>query len=135
MRAPASRSVAPVRVLDAFTTGNVSDANGLIDGHAVTRLTRLREEDAVPSLVIDFGQNLAGLVSITFAAGAYSTDGSGALPGLSLAFSETLQFLTDRSDFTRSDHLSDVSIQRLPHRRRRGTDCCRTKNSPTAPIS
>jgi hypothetical protein len=50
-----------------------------------------------PSITLDFGKVVVGYPRISFA-GA-----SGDNPGVRLAFSETLQYLSDRSDFTRSD--------------------------------
>ena len=50
-----------------------------------------------PSITLDFGKVVVGYPRISFA-GA-----SGNNPGVRLAFSETLQYLSDRSDFTRSD--------------------------------
>ncbi|WP_042405028.1 alpha-L-rhamnosidase-related protein [Streptacidiphilus carbonis] len=50
-----------------------------------------------PSITLDFGKVVVGYPRISFA-GA-----SGNSPGVRLAFSETLQYLSDRSDFTRSD--------------------------------
>jgi hypothetical protein len=50
-----------------------------------------------PSLVVDFGKVVVGYPKLAF-------DGaSTGNPGVRLAFSETQQYLTDRSDFTRSD--------------------------------
>ena len=51
-----------------------------------------------PSVTIDFGKNVVGYPHIDF---AWASSGN---PGVRLAFSETLQFLTDRSDFARSDN-------------------------------
>jgi alpha-L-rhamnosidase-like protein/F5/8 type C domain-containing protein len=51
-----------------------------------------------PSVVVDFGKVVVGYPRITFA-GASSNH-----PGVRLAFSESTQYLTDRSDFTRSDN-------------------------------
>jgi hypothetical protein len=53
--------------------------------------------DDVPSVTLDFGKVVSGYPRISFA-GA-----SGNNPGVRVAFSETLDYLTDRSDFTRSD--------------------------------
>jgi Bacterial alpha-L-rhamnosidase 6 hairpin glycosidase domain/Bacterial alpha-L-rhamnosidase C-terminal domain/F5/8 type C domain len=53
--------------------------------------------DEVPRVVVDFGKVVVGYPHIAF------TSASAGNPGVRLAFSETLQFLTDRSDFTRSD--------------------------------
>ena len=51
-----------------------------------------------PSVTIDFGINVVGYPRIAF---AYASDNN---PGVRLAFSETIQYLTDRSDFARSDN-------------------------------
>ncbi|WP_240922609.1 alpha-L-rhamnosidase C-terminal domain-containing protein [Oleiagrimonas sp. C23AA] len=51
-----------------------------------------------PSVVLDFGKVVVGYPRLHFAAG--STPGT----GLRLAFSETRQYLGERSDFTRSDN-------------------------------
>ncbi|MET9496213.1 alpha-L-rhamnosidase C-terminal domain-containing protein [Streptomyces sp. NPDC006552] len=68
---------------------------------AFTRINEVWPEavDAVepPSVTVDFGKVVVGFPRIRFAA---ASDNS---PGVRVAFSETLQFLTDRSDFTRSD--------------------------------
>ncbi|MFI7382732.1 alpha-L-rhamnosidase C-terminal domain-containing protein [Streptomyces sp. NPDC049813] len=68
---------------------------------AFTRVSEVWPEavDAVepPSVTVDFGKVVVGHPRIRFAA---ASDDS---PGVRVAFSETLQFLTDRSDFTRSD--------------------------------
>ncbi|MGW2449243.1 alpha-L-rhamnosidase-related protein [Streptomyces sp. NPDC001675] len=50
-----------------------------------------------PSVTLDFGKVVVGHCRIRF------SSASDNLPGVRLAFSETKQFLTDRSDFTRSD--------------------------------
>ncbi len=51
----------------------------------------------VPSVTVDFGKVVVGYPRIKF------TSASANSPGVRVAFSETRQFLTDRSDFTRSD--------------------------------
>jgi hypothetical protein len=51
-----------------------------------------------PSVVVDFGQDVVGYPRLKLA-GASAND-----PGLELAFSETQQYLTNTSDFTRSDN-------------------------------
>ncbi|MER5472009.1 alpha-L-rhamnosidase C-terminal domain-containing protein [Streptomyces sp. NPDC002685] len=51
----------------------------------------------VPSVTVDFGKVVVGFPRVRF------TSASDNSPGVRLAFSETKQFLTDRSDFTRSD--------------------------------
>ncbi|CAK7205733.1 hypothetical protein SEUCBS139899_008512 [Sporothrix eucalyptigena] len=106
VRAPAGKTVVPARILAQYTTGNVTNAGGLLGSgtdhdSGPTVLTRLASGDDIPTLVIDFGLNVAGLLSIDFA-GSYNT--TAGFPGITLAFSETIQYLTDRSDFTRSDN-------------------------------
>ncbi|HEV2370916.1 MAG TPA: alpha-L-rhamnosidase C-terminal domain-containing protein [Streptosporangiaceae bacterium] len=51
-----------------------------------------------PSVTVDFGKDVAGFPRLNLA-GASTNH-----PGLELAFSETTQYLTNRSDFTRSDN-------------------------------
>lgn len=112
VRAPSSKAVLPLRVLDQYTTGNVKNPDGLVAGNGLTVLTRQDQDDDIPTIVIDFGQNYAGLLSIEFeGAEAYESDDNSTdgLPGITLAFSETLEGLTDRSDFTRSDNAGGVS--------------------------
>jgi hypothetical protein len=60
-----------------------------------------------PSVTVDFGKVVVGYPRVRF------TSASDNRPGVRLAFSETRQFLTDRSDFTRNDQSDGTS---------RGTD-------------
>jgi hypothetical protein len=53
-----------------------------------------------PSVVVDFGQVVVGYLSISFARASNNN------PGLRLAFSETKEFLSDVSDYTRSYNVS-----------------------------
>ncbi|CZT12311.1 related to alpha-L-rhamnosidase A [Rhynchosporium agropyri] len=103
IRSPPNELVRPVRVLGNYTRGNVTNPDGLVTGKELTLLTRraTAQSDITPVIVVDFGQNIAGLLSINFG-GAYST--SRGLPGIRLAFSETLQFLSNVSDFSRSNN-------------------------------
>lgn len=65
--------------------------------------------ESIPSVTLDFGKDIVGFPTLDFA-GA-----SGGSPGIRVAFSETKQFLTDRSDFTRSDYSSGVGTdQHVP---------------------
>ncbi|MGH3166245.1 MAG: MGH1-like glycoside hydrolase domain-containing protein, partial [Trebonia sp.] len=65
-----------------------------------------------PSVVVDFGQDVVGYPRLTLdgASGGSASGGSasggtaGSDPGLELAFSETQEYLTSESDFTRSDN-------------------------------
>lgn len=109
VRSPSSRTVYPKRIVQGSVSGNVSNPPGLVDGTQPTVLTRWTTTDDVPSLVIDFGQNIAGYINIDFA-GSASLNTS--LPGLRLAFSETLRYLGVSSDFTRSYNADngDVSV-------------------------
>ncbi|PVH79245.1 glycoside hydrolase family 78 protein [Cadophora sp. DSE1049] len=112
VRSPPTNIVRPVRVLGEYTRGNVTNPEGLLTGNGSTILTRngtaqnttwafADPYDIAPAIVFDFGQNIAGLLSIKFG-GAYNT--THGLPGIRLAFSETLQFLGDLSDFSRSNN-------------------------------
>jgi hypothetical protein len=103
VRAPSSRTVPPKAILSQYTKGNVTNAGALVNGGGgLTALTRTSSASEVPTVVIDFGQNIVGLLEIGFAGStSYATPG---YPGLKLSFSETLEFLTNRSDFTRSDN-------------------------------
>ncbi|MGI5460840.1 alpha-L-rhamnosidase C-terminal domain-containing protein [Streptomyces sp. CA-249302] len=68
---------------------------------AFTRINEVWPEPVepvvAPSVTVDFGKVVVGYPRIRF------TSASDNSPGVRLAFSETRQFLTDRSDFTRSD--------------------------------
>jgi hypothetical protein len=90
--APTSRNVLPVRVLSS--TGDVTNAQGVL-GSGVARLQRSTPQDVVPSVTVDFGKVVVGYPKISFAGS------SGTNPGVRLAFSESIQYLTDRSDWTR----------------------------------
>ncbi|KAL1971359.1 hypothetical protein VTN77DRAFT_311 [Rasamsonia byssochlamydoides] len=94
--APKSRRIAPIAILSR--SGNVSNAEALITREGVTRLYRAASSDDVPQVVLDFGQNVVGFLQISFA-GASANN-----PGIRLAFSETQEYLTKVSDFTRSDN-------------------------------
>ena len=95
--APESRTVSPAKVLS--TTGNVTNANSLLNSSGgITTLTRPSSSSTIPTILLDFGLNIVGHVQIDFA-GASSNN-----PGIGLAFSETLEYLTDVSDFTRSNN-------------------------------
>lgn len=106
VRSPSSKVVKPVRIVPNSVSGNVANPDGLIHGGRPTVLDRQSDSDNMPSLVVDMGQNVVGVVSISF---GHSKNISNASPGLKLAFSETMEFLTNRSDFTRSDNAAGVS--------------------------
>ncbi|HEX7817177.1 alpha-L-rhamnosidase C-terminal domain-containing protein [Dyella sp.] len=97
--APASRHVTPVRVVSE--QGDVVDADHLVRG-GVTVLRRAGSEAGkrapVSSVVLDFGKVVVGYPRLSFA-GASDNH-----PGVRLAFSETLQHLSERSDYARSDY-------------------------------
>lgn len=107
VRSPSSDVVKPAKILADQTKGDVSNADGLITGKGPTVLTRKTKGDTAPSIVVDFGQNVVGLLGLTFAGSTNGTDG---FPGLRLTFSETMEFLTDRSDYTRSYNAGGVSL-------------------------
>jgi hypothetical protein len=115
VRAPSSSIIKPVGIISSYTSGNVTNPDGLITGQGIT-LTRPPPPasnvttaagkpfvDIQPQVVVDFGQNYAGFLSIDFGGASGS---SANLPGVRLAFSETLQYLTNVSDFSRSDNVN-----------------------------
>ncbi|KAI3400644.1 hypothetical protein diail_2356 [Diaporthe ilicicola] len=127
VRGPFSNTISPARLLDKYTSGNVSNAQGIITG-GITTLTRGGPDQDIPSLVLDFGWNYAGILNIDFAGAEAAGQGlarTTSLPGITLAFSETLQFLTNRSDFTRSDNQPEgekftngtdqIAVQKQPY--------------------
>jgi hypothetical protein len=116
VRAPSTRIIHPVSIVSTFTEGNVTNPAGLLTGNGPTILTRTAPqseanaaaapaENATPVIVVDFGQNVAGYLSINFGGAVNSTPG---LPGVRLAFSESIQYgyLTAFSDFSRSNNAS-----------------------------
>jgi hypothetical protein len=119
VRAPKSNIIKPVRIISNYTMGNVKNPNGLITGKGTTLVRSPASGNATtaagkpiydiqPEIVIDFGQNHVGVLSIEFGGAKNFTPG---LPGIRLAFSETIQYLTNVSDFSRSDNVS--FIQRI----------------------
>jgi hypothetical protein len=88
--------VSPSRILS--TENNVTNADFLLNTNSSFTTLSRSDDDSAPSITIDFGLNIVGFPIFTFA-GASSNS-----PGIRVAFSETLQFLGDRSDFTRSDN-------------------------------
>ncbi|ORY69466.1 family 78 glycoside hydrolase [Pseudomassariella vexata] len=101
VRAPSSSTVTPKKVLAGYSNGNVTNAGGLVDGSGTTYLSRSENSSEVPTVVVDFGQNVVGLLTIDFVGAKNYTHGQ---PGIKLIFSETLEFLADKSDFSRSDN-------------------------------
>jgi hypothetical protein len=117
VRAPSSTTVPPVSIVSSYTAGNVTNPDGLLAaGGDATVLTRpvpaSGGTDVTPVVVVDFGQNIVGYLSINFA-GA-SNDSAG-LTGIRLAFSETIDYgyLTNVSDFSRSDNVSSSCLPLL----------------------
>ncbi|KAL3427334.1 alpha-l-rhamnosidase [Phlyctema vagabunda] len=97
VRSPSSRIVYPAGIVSDLTLGSVKNPEGLLKpGGKPTILSRSNATDTPPTIVVDFGQNIAGFLSVSFAGASNNT------PGVRLAFSESLQYLTDLSDFTRS---------------------------------
>jgi hypothetical protein len=110
VRFPSTQIIHPVSIVANLTQGNVTNPNGLLTGHGKTILTRPAPKngsaaDSIPTIVVDFGQNIVGYLSIQFGGASNNTPG---LPGVRLAFSESIQYgyLTDVSDFSRSDNAS-----------------------------
>lgn len=111
VKAPDGNPITPVLWVADYTSGNITNPDGLV-GHGTTILTRSDPDEDVPSIVVDFGQNYAGILTVNFDGAEPSSQAGSSttsLPGITLAFSETLEFLTDRSDFTRSDNQASGS--------------------------
>lgn len=101
VRAPSNDTVLPLGILADETLGNVTNPEALLtSGGALTILSRRTNYSVIPTVVVDFGQNVVGFLVIKFA-GATSNS-----PGIRLAFSETLEYLGNTSDFSRSDNVS-----------------------------
>lgn len=107
VRAPTSNIVKPNSIHSNYTSGKVTNPEGLLSGNSTTTLTRGKNDASVPTIVVDFGQDVVGLLEIDFAS---STNASTGFPGLKLAFSETLEFLGNTSDFSRSNSAGTVSF-------------------------
>ncbi|KAG0645590.1 hypothetical protein D0Z07_8650 [Hyphodiscus hymeniophilus] len=111
IRSPSAQIIYPQSIVVNGTLGNVTNADGLLTGHGKTILTRPAPENgsaadsSIPTIIVDFGQNIPGYLSIKFGGAYNSTPG---LPGIRLAFSESIQYgyLTDVSDFSRSDNIA-----------------------------
>lgn len=116
VRSPSTYTVRPAAVLTNYTQGNVTNPQGLLTGRGATTFTRTNvsagtEKDVPPTIVVDFGQNTVGVLSIKFG-GASSFNDTPGLPGIRLAFSETLEFLTNVSDFSRSYNVTSLPFCR-----------------------
>ena len=96
VRAPESNLVTPKAIL--HTNGSVENAENLVSKSGVSILKRPSTNDTVASITLDFGQNIIGFIQVHFA-GASNNH-----PGIRLTFSETKEYLTNVSDFTRSDN-------------------------------
>ncbi|KAI1367793.1 Six-hairpin glycosidase-like protein [Xylaria arbuscula] len=126
VRAPTSAIVRPTAILPDYTQGDVDNPDGMVTGSAVTVLTRGAEgsdENETPTVVVDFGQNVVGQLLLEFAGSRNGTSGA-AFPGVRLAFSEALEYLTERSDYTRSDRAQGDPPQLITT----GTDQIAVKN-------
>lgn len=111
VRAPPDQNIKPVKIVSF--KGNVQNPDGLLTGEGTTLTRKITAAgnttaagrpivEAPPEIVVDFGQNYPGFLSIKFGGATNSTPG---YPGIRLAFSETLQYLSNVSDFSRSDNV------------------------------
>lgn len=89
IRGPSSRIVYPASVVSNYTTGNVTNPEGLVNDQGPTILTRTPTDTDIPTIVLYFGINVVGYINITFGG---ASDNS---PGIRLAFSETTTYLTN----------------------------------------
>jgi len=94
----------PVAFASPVTTTQVQISVTLDQDTAEGQYTRINElwpgiveTVTPPSLTVDFGKVVVGYPQVDF---AWASDNN---PGVRLAFSETTEYLTDRSDFARSD--------------------------------
>jgi len=97
---PQTNTVYPKSILSV--SGNVQNPEGLLPPFGNTVFTR-SEGGEIPSVTIDFGINLVGFLSIQFNGASNNS------PGIRLAFSETKQFLSDVSDFSRSNMANPIT--------------------------
>lgn len=99
----------PKAILSDRTQGDIQNPDGLITGAATTVFTGAHDSFGTPELVVDFGQNVVGQLLLEFAG---STNGSSSegFPGIRLTFSEALEYLTNVSDYTRSDRAQGVRL-------------------------
>ncbi|ROV98353.1 hypothetical protein VMCG_07174 [Cytospora schulzeri] len=126
VKAPYNTTISPVLSVAEYISGNVTNSAGIVAA-GTTILTRTDPSEDIPSIVVDFGRNYAGILNINFAeAEPFPQQGSSttSFPGITLAFSETLEFLTNRSDFTRSDN------QAAGDKYTNGTDQIAVQNEP-----
>jgi hypothetical protein len=93
---PAGRTVTPVAI--NRTTGTVTNANGLLHSGSATL------SGANPSVTLDFGEEVGGLVSLRFAAS------SAAGQQLGLAFTESPEFIGTTSDASNGGGDSDGAL-------------------------
>lgn len=102
VRSPSTNTITPVSVIANYTEGDVTNPNGLLGDGSGPTILRRSSKAPVTTMVLDFGQNIVGFLSIKFA-------GASANAGIRLAFSETIQYgyLTNVSDFSRSDNVTD----------------------------
>ena len=114
VRAPSSKTVGPSAIL--HTHGSISNAQALVNDNGITTLKRPSTDDPVPSVTLDFGQNIVGFVRLHFAGASHNH------PGIRLTFSETKEYLTNQSDFTRSDNGDPITP---------GTDQFAVPSNPT----
>ncbi len=105
---PVSSRISPVGIVAGSVEGDVNNPTGLVTGSGTTSISRTTQQGHT-CLVVDFGQNVAGLLSIDFASSQVFSAPGNQRPGLTLAFSETLQYLGE-ADFTRSDNQDGGSV-------------------------
>jgi hypothetical protein len=89
---------APVRTTQVRITVTADQSSGKGDFTRVNEVYPglVPDDPPVPSITVDFGKVVAGYPVVRFAGASAGS------PGVRLAFSETTQYLTDVSDFSRS---------------------------------
>lgn len=93
---PSTTLIAPKSVY--AVSGNVTNPESLIASseRGPATLRRAENSSIVPTVILDFGQNVVGYPILSF--DGASSNG----PGIRLSFSETLEYLSNVSDFSRS---------------------------------
>lgn len=98
---PQERIIYPQRIVS--TSGNVTNAQAVIQRSGDLVLSRSSQDETPPAVILDFGINVVGFLRVAFNGATANR------PGIRIAFSETLQFLSDLSDYSRSNGASPIT--------------------------
>lgn len=98
---PQERIVYPQRIVSV--SGNVTNAQAVIQRSGDLVLSRSEQDETPPAVILDFGINVVGFLRVAFNGATANR------PGIRIAFSETLQFLSDLSDYSRSNGANPIT--------------------------